>query len=115
MSPDTNSRYDRAPFGSSIGLFRLVRRKQAHEMPFDPSKGGPTPFDIGEDANLDYPVRLQGDGSVRFDYNLAPKGTRSDKVREGTLPDAEADFCVRGQPPDGDRGRTIEEVRVDRW
>src|SRR5213594_658031 len=96
-------------------MFRPGRMEQAHETPSDPREGGSTPFDIGKDANLDSPVRLEGDGSARFNHNPAPKGLRSDEVREGTLPDAETDFRVRGGPPDGDRWRTIEEVRVDRW
>src|SRR3989442_12218759 len=95
-------------------MLRLARMEQAHEMPSDPREGRSTPLDIGEDANLDYSVRLEGDGSARVNHNLASKGLRADEVREGSLPDAETDFRVRGRPPDGDLWRTIEEVRVDR-
>src|SRR5437899_1320934 len=83
-------------------------------MAADPGVGRSTPFRIGEDADSDYPLGPEDDGSLPLGQQIALKGTRTDEVGEGTLRDTKSDLCVGGRPADGDRRRTIEEIGVGR-
>ena len=48
----------------ALGRVRAGRSEQAHEMPGDPGVSGSTPFRIGEDADSDYPLGIEDDGSL---------------------------------------------------
>src|SRR3989442_423820 len=97
---------------SSIERLLVAGSEQAHETPADPGVGGSTPFDIGEDADADPPVRIESDGAVPLRHDFASEWTRSDEMSEGTLPDAENDFRVGWRSANGNRRWTVQEVCI---
>src|SRR3989442_11240024 len=97
---------------SSIERLLVAGSEQAPETPADPGVGGSTPFDIGEDADADPPVRIESDGAVPLRHDFASEWTRSDEMSEGTLPDAENDFRVGWRSANGNRRWTVQEVCI---